>query len=91
MVNLILATILVGLSTFFILEALDYMLSIFFVIRRNLLNLAFAPLISAGNFYLLDMWDTKVITASLASAFLASILERSMNRPTVLKQRRNYL
>ena len=91
MVNTLIETLLVGSAVFYVIEAVDYFLSIYFEVRRNSLNLILSAPLSAGGMYLFGSWDNSTIITSLSAALIASLIGLMVNRPTVIRQRRNYL
>lgn len=91
MVDILLGTILVGSAVFYVIEAVDYFLSIFFDVRRSSLNLLLSTPLAVGAFYLLGFWGIEVLVASLGAALVTSLLGLFVNKPTIIRQKRPYL
>lgn len=90
MTNLLIATLLTSFAVFYVLEVLDYLLSILFAVKRSTLNLLLSAPLSVGGFYLLDFWSLKLVVLALASSLVVSLIDKQVNKPMVVQQRRRF-
>ena len=88
MVNLLIATILIGFAVFYLIEVIDFIQSFLFSIKRSTLNLVLSVPLSIGGFYLLDFWSIKLVVTSMASALICSVIDKQVNKPVMIQQRR---
>ena len=88
MVNLLIATLLTGFAVFYVIEILDFIQSFLFAFRRATLNLVLSVPLSVACFYLLGFWSKKLFVVSLASSLICSLIDKQVNKPVVLQQRR---
>ena len=88
MTNLLISTFLISCAVFYLIEIVDFVLSWLFSIKRSSLNLVLSTPLSAGGFYLMGFWNLKVIVSSLASALICSLIDKQVNKPVMIQQRR---
>ena len=88
MTSLLIASILVGFAVFYLIEVIDFLQSFLFAFKRSTLNLLLSIPLSVGGFYLLGFWSIKLIVTSLASSLICSVIDKQVNKPVVLQQRR---